>query len=199
MLDTCTLTIGNVIMIKRISFIFLIAIIAPATAMGNVYRCVMDDGTVRFSDVPCVGDSDLFIKEERLSIDEVIALASPFPDLTIYSSSIDNELVSHAKKLGEILIPDDAYVSYEMRGREQSSGRYPSWEVIVNFGQKDNRPKWSITVNYDVRQKNDILRIWMHTIYVRLTGTLIDAPSIRSAESLKRLKAGKYQVHWWLP
>ena len=165
-------------------------------AWANVYRCVSHDGTVRFSDQPCAGDAELFIEEKVCNIDDSIRRANPFPDLSFNTAGVNDRLVEHAKRLGKCILPDEPYVSYSVNER-RLPGRYPSWEIDVNYGTKDGRNKWSVTFKYDVRPKNRIFRIWMHTIYVRLTGRHHDPPSLKTVASLTRLSRGQYQVPWW--
>jgi hypothetical protein len=182
---------------KFIGWVLPAIILFTGMAWANVYRCVSDDGTVRFSDQPCAGDAELFIEEEACDIDDSIRRANPLPDLSFNTAGVNDRLAAHARKLGKCILPDEPYVSYNIDER-RLPGRYPSWEINVNFGDKDGRAKWKVTFKYDVRSKNRIDRIWMHTIDVRLTGYRHDPPSLKSVASLTRLSRGEYQVPWWV-
>ncbi len=169
-------------------------------AQANIYRCVSEDGTIRFSDVPCSNTAEVFYKEDKVSIDEAVALASPLKDLTLDSPHLISEIVAHARIVGNALFPSEQFNDSTWR-RHKVGNRYPHWSVMLYYGKKDNKPKWAVDVNYGVREKSGVMRIWMYTIYVRLTDTLFDPPSIEPAKppkNLKRIKAGEYQVPLWV-
>lgn len=187
-------------MLKRSCAFLLLMVCFAGAAQADIYRCVSEDGTVRFSDTPCLDTAEVFYKENKVSIDEAVALASPLKDLTLNSPHLISEIVAHARIIGNTLFPSEQFNDTSWR-RHKAGSRYPHWIVMLYYGKKDNKPKWAVNVNYGVQRKNGVIRIWMHTIYVRLTGTLFDPPSIESAKPLKnleRIKAGKYQVPWWV-
>lgn len=162
-------------------------------AWADVYRCVSDDGTVRFSDRPCSGDPELFIKEEGCHIDDSIRRAKPFTDLTVQSENFNDRLVSHARKLGKCILPDETYVSYRV-SEDRFRDQYHTWVVRVNYENKGRKNKWRLTFTYDLQSKNGTKRICMSAIIVQLNRSFHDLPSLENIASLNQLSTGKYEV-----
>jgi hypothetical protein len=166
-------------------------------SLANIYKCVSEDGVVTFSDEPCSSKAEVFINTPpKLSIDDVISTASPFTELLIDSNTINEDLVTHAKKIGKCILPEENYNSYMIRGGHRSARRYPDWEIILKYGPPGNESKWKITIKYSVKPKNDIPRVWLKTIYVFLWGRYYDPPSLRNVKKMNRIRTGKWQVDW---
>lgn len=186
---------------KWIAFLIAAMALAPGTVNATIYKCVSEDGVTRFSDSPCSTTAEVFIKDERMSIDEAVAQASPMADLTLSTPDIGAKLESHAKRFGKALFPSELLQTSKW-SRYELPGRYPKWEVKLYYGKKGKGYKWAVHIAYGVRDKDDVLRIWLHTVNVRLTGTNFDPPSMTSAakiKNLERIKTGQYRVPWWIP
>jgi hypothetical protein len=183
---------------KRFSVFYLIVMILLAeTSFANIYKCVSDNGVVTFSDEPCSKEAEVFINTPPvLSIDEGISLASPFTQLIIESNTINEDLVTHAKKIGKCILPEEHYKSYILRGGNRRARRYPQWDISLKYGPPGNKSKWKITIEYRVKIKDDIPRIWLKTIYVFLWGRYYDPPSLSNAKKINRIRTGKWQVKW---
>jgi Domain of unknown function (DUF4124) len=160
---------------------------------ANVYRCVSDDGTVRYSDQPCAGNAELFIKEEGCNIDDSIRRAHPFKDLSAKSEDINDRLVSHAKKLGKCILPDETFKSYSV-SEHSIRDLVRTWEVSVNYGDRDGQANWSLTFLYNTEFKDEDQRIRMTAILVKLKHLPHDLPLMENILSLNRLATGKYRV-----
>ena len=188
---------GPKILRMRLVGYLLAAMAVAGLSHANVYKCVSPSGVVTFSDEPCADDAVVFVKEPHLSIDDTVRQASPFADLTLDSKAIDNALLAHAKKMGKCILPDESFNAYTMRGGERRRHRYPEWEIELAYGPKGDLTKWRITLKYAVRTKGEVLRIWLTNVYVRLTGTYFDVPSMPQAATLVRKRQGQWQVAWW--
>ncbi|MBU2451757.1 MAG: DUF4124 domain-containing protein, partial [Proteobacteria bacterium] len=104
-------------------------------SFADIYKCVSDDGVATFSDTPCSNKPELFLNIKNLSIDDAIDLANPLTEFDVDSKTIDEDLLSHAKKLGKSILPDEQYTSYIMDGGGRGSVyRYPEWNISVLYG-----------------------------------------------------------------
>jgi hypothetical protein len=185
---------------RTLSVVSLLAMMLIATpSFAAIYKCVSKDGVVSFSDEPCSREAEVFLKTPaKISIDDAISLASPFPELSIDSRTIEDDLLAHAKKTGKSILPDETYNTYTMRGGERRRHRYPKWEVSLNYGPPDKPSKWKITLKYSVRFKNKIPRVWLNMIYVQLWRKYYDPPSIHNAKKIERIRTGKWQLIGWI-
>ena len=178
-------------------FYLLAMLLVAEPSFANIYKCVSDDGVVTFSDQPCSTKAEVFINTPpAVSIDDVINQASPFAELYVESNTIDEALVAHAKKIGKSILPDEIYNSYMMRGGNRRARRYPQWEVSLKYGPPGKESKWRIRLEYRVKPKDDIPRIWLKTIYIYLWGSYYDPPSMHNVKKMNRIKTGKWQVQW---
>ena len=165
-------------------------------AWANVYRCVSDDGTVRYSDQPCAGDAELYIEETVCDLEDSLRRSSPIPGLDMYSADVIDRLVANAKKLGKCILPNEPYVSYSA-DEHRLPGCNPTWDIDVYYGLMDGRAKWFLTFQYAVRTQDGFSRIWIQRIITRLSDLYHDPPSLKSVGVLDREGQGIYRVQGW--
>lgn len=179
---------------NKLMALSLPALMLLAGAAGaDVYRCVSDDGTVRFSDQPCGGDAELFIEEEGCDIDQSIRRAYPFKDLNAEMEDINDRLVSHARKLGKCILSNETYRSYEVN-EDRFRDMDHSWKISLNFGNREGRADWLLIFYYNQKPNEGDRRIRMTSIFVRLKGRRHNLPLLDNIFSLNRWATGKYGV-----
>jgi hypothetical protein len=54
---------------------------------------------------------------------------------------INDLLVSHARKLGKCILPNETYRSYEVN-EDRFRDMDHSWKISVNFGNREGRADW---------------------------------------------------------
>lgn len=179
---------------KKTIALFLSAFILMAdVTWANVYRCVSDDGTVRYSDQPCGGDAELFIEEEDCNLDVRIRRAYPFKELSVQSEDITDRLVSHAKKLGKCILPNETFKSFDVSEFNFRELDY-TWNIKTGYGSREGRADWSLTFHYAAHTKDGDQRIRMTAISVRLKHHHHNLPLLDNIPSLDRLEPGGYGV-----
>jgi hypothetical protein len=184
---------GRVVMNKFMVLSLVGVLLWAGMAGANVYRCVSDDGTVRFSDQPCADDAELFIKEEGCDIDDRIRRAYPFKDLSLKSDDISDRLSAHARKLASCILPSKNYKSYNV-SESHFRDKYHDWNVTVEYKDSDGKGKWSLIFYYDVPPEDRTRRVHMSAIIVRYLHGYHDLPLLENINSLSRRSKGKYSV-----
>lgn len=178
---------------KPIALCLSAFMLMAGVAWADVFRCVSDDGTVRYSDQPCAADAELFIEEEGCNIDDSIRRAHPFKDLSVKSEDINDRLVAHAKKLGKCILPNMTFKSYNV-SEDSFRDVDHTWDISVNYGNREGRAKWTLTFYYNAKLKDGDRRIRMTTIFVRSNHGRQNLPLLDNILSLNRWATGKYGV-----
>lgn len=168
-------------------------------ASADIYKCVSEDGTVKYSDAPCSDNPQVaFETEESKTFDEIIGEGYPYPEMPLDPSLIKTEdIVAHAKKIGACIIPgeylNDVRVRRATPPRKSKEKLSYSWDILLYFGPRDTK-KYSIKFDYNpfpVKKKG--LYIYLMSFVVRKEGSYFDPPSLHNARKFKRTDTGRYK------
>ena len=185
--------------IARILPVALAAVMFIAIfSFADIYKCVSDDGVVTFSDQPCSQKAEVLYDEEELVLDEIVDSGAPFSKLAMDASTVNEELLAHAKKMGKCLLPDEPYNTYSMDNREYRRNRYPEWNIELNYGPPEKAAKWRIRLEYRIRHVDGIPRIWFTKILMRRWNYYEDPPVMQESQRLEKIRAGQYRLVGWI-
>jgi hypothetical protein len=151
-------------------FYFFGMILISTTAFADVYRCVSDDGVIKFSDEPCGKDAELIHDQPQTSLDEALS-AEIEPFLRPYTSETYGKYITNqSKRIGRCILPDQWFNSsklirvYGPSPRDSYSfpkpkpiyGTTPGWVIFLYYGPESNPKKWSIEFRYISTIRKDI-------------------------------------------
>ena len=178
----------------RLHACLLILILLPAsTASADIYKCVSDNGAVKFSDTPCATDAEVAFETEELNFDDVIGNASPYPNSPVPVSRFDiKDIVPHSKKIGQCIITGEYNNATHLR---QAIGRKTNkWHVDLYFGPENEKLRFTVRMTYRVIHRIDnTVSVWLNTIRVKRYRKLYDPPSMDNVKTFKKMSVGLWE------
>lgn len=159
---------------------------------ADIYKCVLDDGTVKFSDVPCSTDDQVaFDSKEAMTFDEVIGDGFPYPEMPMDRKLIrTQDIVAHAKKIGECIISFEYINSVDVF---EFMPYGSSWKIDLFFGP-GNKRKYSITMWYSsLSTENRGTYVYLEAFQTYKGNRLFDPSSMDGA---KKFIKEKTTGHW---
>jgi hypothetical protein len=177
---------------KRLLIVCLLALMLIAKiAWADVYKCVSDDGIIKFSDEPCGENAEISFRTSNLNFDDVIGNASPYTEQPVAASKIDgNDFVAHAKKIAKAILPYEYNNSYDNRTTPMS----PGWRIYLYFGPASNEKKFVIVMNYARYPTSNGIYVWLNSISVKKDGKPFDPDSMSDVTKYKKMGTGRWEV-----
>ncbi|MBU2630131.1 MAG: DUF4124 domain-containing protein, partial [Proteobacteria bacterium] len=170
----------------EILFYLFFMMLMTTSASANIFKCVSEDGVITFSDIPCNKDAQLFIHDTKLSVDEAIGNASPYKHPVIYSGYIDQDLILHARKIGNSIFPDkrleDKAISAERIANKQT------WRVCLSYGSIENKFDYArIQLNYVGESEGDGEKVFVRLKYIAIKrfDWMTPLPTLKNVKKLK--------------
>ena len=154
-------------------------------AFADIFKCVSEDGVVTFSDQPCGEKAALVIHDKKLSVDEAIGNASPYPEPVIYSSNIDTDVLLHARKIGKSIFPNDMLKSHDLT--TEHTGIYYSWKVFLSYVTPQKEHMWSrMVLDYRGDRKDDKILVRLKYISIKRFDWFNPIPTLKNTTKLKK-------------
>lgn len=164
--------------------------------MADIYKCVSEDGTVKFSDEPCSNNAQVaFETEDSKTFDEIIGQGYPYPDMPLAPELITTGgIVAHAKKIAACIIPNEYIYAIEpRRSFKPGSGPTYSWDVDLYLGPEDTK-KYLIRLDYiDFPVKHKGMYVYLRKIEIFKEGHFFDPPSLSNVRKFKRVEKGRWK------
>ena len=167
-------------------------LLAVPQVRADVYKCVSEKGVTTYSDQPCAPDAQAAYKDARVSFDEVIGNASPYPELPVPSSRVHtDDIVSHATKIGKAVLPSE----YNNKVINLTGPGSPGWHIELWFGPEDNPSEYQVSLFYRRNpHSNGTLDVWLHTLSVLKDSKPFDPPSMADVKSFRKVGTGRWDI-----
>ena len=166
---------------KRTLTCLVMLMTMTAIASAEIYKCVNEDGVVKFSDQPCGRQAEVVIAKTNLSVDEAIGNGGPYPEPVKDSAVMNQDIMVHAKTVGASIFPDMYLESNDIG--EDLKGQTRTWKVfLVYLDSKNYYNNTKVELNYSGERVGE--RIFVRLHYMRLA-------QFRWAEPLTTLKKAK--------
>jgi Domain of unknown function (DUF4124) len=164
-----------------------------ATAAADIYKCVSEDGVVKFSDEPCSKKAEVAFETEELNVDAAIGNASPYPQIPIPASQFDTEdMMAHAKKIGRCIISGEhnntaRFEKYPYRGDI-------TYRVYLHFGPPSDDWRYTVKLTYEVKGRFEGTYVWLESIEVQKHREPYDPQSMSNVKTFKKMGVGKWKI-----
>jgi hypothetical protein len=176
---------------KSLIFYLLAVMLITKIGFADVYKCVSEDGVVKFSDEPCGEDAELSFQTVSLNFDDVIGNASPYTDQPVAASKIDgNDFVAHARKIGKAILPYEYNNSYE----NQTTPMSPGWRIYLFFGPASNKKQYVIRMEYGRYPTSNGIYVWLNSISVKKDGKPFNPPAMSNVKKFKKMGTGRWEI-----
>jgi hypothetical protein len=177
---------------KKAFICYLIAaMLLPQLAYTDVYKCVSEDGVVKFSDEPCGKNAELSFQTSKLNFDDVIGNASPYTDQPVAASKIDgDDFVAHARKIGKVILPYEYNNSFDNRTTPMS----PGWTIYLFFGPASNKKQFVIRMEYARYPTSNGIYVWLNAISVQKDGKPFSPSSMSDVNKFKKMGTGRWEI-----
>jgi hypothetical protein len=151
---------------------------------ADVYKCVSETGGIVFSDYPCGNDSELFLVDSSISVDEAIGNGSPFSKPMNDDYDIVNGIMAHAKKIGQSLF-QEKQLSDETITRTHTVVSN-AWKVFLSYKSQENGSYWaSVTLDYTGEKTGEGFDITLKYLSVRRSDWTTPLKTIKKSKKLK--------------
>jgi hypothetical protein len=173
--------------------LMILVVLLGATAYADIYKCVSEDGVVKFSDEPCSKKAEVAFKTGAQNFDAVIGNASPYPKLPIPLSRFDtDDVVAHAKKIGGSIITGE-YNNNVVRRISPNPVTF-EYYVELHFGPESEKRRFEIHMLYrrDVRYNGTY--VWLNSFQVYKKRKPYDPPAMAGVETFKKMGVGRWEI-----
>jgi hypothetical protein len=180
--------------LMRLNICFVIVLLClVGMASADIYKCVSEDGVVKFSDEPCSRKAEVAFETEDLNFDEAIGNASPYPKLPVPESEFDTEdMVTFAKKIGRHIITGEHNNSARLE--RYRNRQYWTNKVYLNFGPPSDDWRYRVIMHYEVKKRFEGTFVWLDSIEVTKHGKPYDPPSMDPVKTFKKMSVGKWKI-----
>ena len=168
--------------------LILALLVMPAGSFADIYKCVSDDGAVKFSDRPC--GKEIEVLGPRQSLDDLIALARPLRQPLPDPDRITNDLLVHSQRIGALICPG---LPLHLPQVHVKNDRRSEWEVSLTYTD-DDLPAWQIKINYRKDTQIDGYTIWLKSICVFRWYKPFSPPTMKQMTALKKIGPGEWVV-----
>lgn len=176
---------------RILSAIILFLILIAPHAAGNIYKCVSEDGVVKFSDAPCSEQATVAFESSNRHFDEVIDNGSPYPNQPVKNHDMDIQKVrDHAKRISQTVIPGETI----RKIKQLRSHMMPGWTFILELGPPADKAKYTVSLDYSVRQTAKGTYIWLQAFRVRMNNRPYDPPSMANVKKYKKAATGRWEI-----
>ncbi len=163
-----------------------------AQAHGNIYKCVSEDGVVKYSDVPCSDEATVAFESANRPFDEVIGNASPYPKEPVPTYEMDDQkMEQHARKIGQTIIAGEKIHSTK-RIRAIMT---PGWNYSLEIGGGKDEKTYGVILEYRINQTPDGAYVWLDTIKVKKHGKPFDPPTMANIQKFRKTATGEWKIH----
>ena len=168
-------------------------VLLSSTASADIYKCVSDDGVVKFSDQPCAKEAEVAFKTNEQRFDEVIGNASPYPKLPILESQYDTDvIVAHAKKIGRCIITGE-HIN-DVNHHPNLNLEHREYSVELHFGPDSDKNRFVVNLIYRSDYQYKGLYVRLNSIFVGRKGRPYDPPSMAEVQTFKKMGVGKWEI-----
>jgi hypothetical protein len=167
-------------------FLIIALLVFPAGSSADIYKCVTDNGAVKFSDQPCGKEHEVIGPSQ--SLDDLIALALPYRQPLADSNRITNDLLAHSKRIGTLMCPGLPLVR---RGVHVKDEHRSEWDVNLEYAD-DGLPLWHIKFDYQKKTKIGGYEIWLKSITVFRWHKPFSPPPMERVTALKKVGPGEW-------
>ena len=169
---------------KIFAYLVVFVTIAPG-ASAEIYKCVNDDGVVKFSDQPCGRQAEVFISKTDLSVDEAVGNGGPYPEPVKNSAVMNQDIMVHAKTVGASIFPGMDPKSDDMG--EEITDRTRSWRVFLAYRDPKIDYKYAnVELNYTGEKVGDRIFVRLHYIRISRFDWMVPLPTLKKTKKLKR-------------
>jgi hypothetical protein len=181
------------VLMRLYILVMTIVLCLGATALADIYKCVSEDGVVKFSDEPCSKKAEVAFETEELDFDTAVGNASPYPKLPIPPSRFDTEdMMARAKKIGRCIITDE----YNNAARFE---KYPSrgnimYRVYLYFGPASDDWRYIVKMTYEVNKKFEGWYVWLDKFEVTKHRKPYDSRSMNNVRTFKKMGKGVWEI-----
>ncbi len=163
----------------------VILLFVATSAIAEIFKCVAEDGTLRFSDQPCGAQATVVVPKTDYTVDEAIGTGSPFAGPVKYTDTIGQDIVMHAKRIGNSMFPDDQLKASDIMIKYKY--RSPFWTVVLYYVDRKQEFK-DTRVELDYQGKLEGAKITLRLSYIRMKrfDWATTPTTIQKAKKLKR-------------
>ncbi len=182
---------------KTVVFYVLAMMIMAITAFADIYKCVSDDGVVKYSDEPCGKQTEFLFRESnsKWSLDDAIGVA-PFSGRRIGSrNDIIDELRPQAINLVKLILPEEEYKTVFAQSFFGAPGG-------VTFSAHLGPPKkkkvmWIVSITYSIEGGDDQggyydINIRLKFITIMKDGKPFSPASMNAVKRLNEISVGRW-------
>jgi hypothetical protein len=171
----------------------ILVVLLGSTASADIYKCVSEDGIVKFSDEPCSKKAEVAFKTDGQNFDAVIGNASPYPKLPVPESQFDTEkIVAHAKKIGRCIITGE--YNNEVLHHPYPNPARSEYYVELHFGPKSDKKRFEVHMIYRTEYQYKGMYMWLDKIFISKKGKSYDPPSMADVQTFKKMGVGKWEI-----
>jgi hypothetical protein len=171
----------------------LILILLPSLAPADIFRCVSDDGVVRYSDNPCGDDAVPAFDEYKPSVDDAAGrdIIKPLSDRSRLDD-IEQDLKAHAIQLGIAIVPNQK-LNHVFKDKAGDPGRNEvlDWLFTLFFGPEAYDRQWRIEIFYRGRMEGAAV-VWLRTIRIQMDGAPMDPSTMQGLKAFRKIKSGEW-------
>lgn len=177
---------------RAIYAIAFICLVTPQ-ALADVYKCILEDGAVKFSDEPCSNDAQVeFETDSSKTFDELIGDGGyPYPEMPLAPNLIKTEdIVEHAKKIASRILPGEYINSAKPMFHDTSHRLSFNSKVIVYFGPEDTDTNRILMEYHHRHAKDEGYYVFLRRITIIKERRFFDPPSLSNVRTFTRRKKG---------
>jgi hypothetical protein len=173
-------------MIRSLLFYLFATIFIATTVSADIYKCVSDDGVVKFSDQPCGDNAEITF--HFLSIDDLISLASPYEQPIKDPNRISNDLLIHSRKLGDRILPGKPFYGHHVQAKND---HHSQWEIHLRYAPK-SLTDWQIIMDYEKKPTHDGYSLWLKSIVIKRWGKPYSPSTMKYIEKIRKIGPGAW-------
>lgn len=159
-------------------------LIFAVSGKTEIYKCKSEDGVITFSDRPCGKSAEVIQENKNLTVDQAIGNGRPYEQPMAYDRIMHSDIISHARKIGKSLVPEEQFDSQKMEVSKK--GEYYAWTVYLNyFLPEKTYMKSAFQLIYKGKLENNQILVQLDYLKIKRTDWYTRLPTLKGVEKLK--------------
>ena len=183
---------------KTVVFYVLAMMIMAITAFADIYKCVSDDGVVKYSDEPCGKQTEVILRtsNSKGSLDDAMGVA-PFSGRIGSRKDIINELRLQAINLVKLILPEEEYKGVKAQSFFGSPGGV-TFSALLGSPKK-KKVMWDVSITYSIETGADKggdydINIRLKSITILKDGNPFSPASMNAVKRLNEISEGRWEA-----
>lgn len=176
--------------------IMLVMLSSPACSDADLYKCISDDGIVKYSDQPCGKKFETITSSP--TIDQLIASALPLQQPISDPDLIVGDLVACSKGISASILPK-ALFQYSNVNVNDKCSRYTIVLVYASEAYLAYNPgrsrMYDIEIKFDKRKGDRHYELWLESISIKQDRRHFSPLAMEQVSNLKKLGPGRWVAH----